>query len=144
DDLSAAGSQAIYILRVRAHRPDMPMLSNWIPHLSFTHLVLPDYLGSELPCRFAVSPEDRYRLLWAGDPAGFDQGRYMPSPWTGAPEQKIWPYSSSYEIGPAFFAQDSASPIGLSQAGVHNQSYWTGSNGTLGLRRIDEVAYPSQ
>lgn len=143
DDLSAASAQAVQILRRRAGRTDITPISAWIPHILFSHLVLADYMGTELPLRFAVSPGDRERLRWANDPAGFDRGIYTPNPGTGDNTFKRWPYSSSYELGPSFFSPDSGTNT-VTQANTTTTYQVTASPNTLGRRRLDEVAFPSQ
>ncbi|MBL8999872.1 MAG: hypothetical protein JNK25_01895 [Phycisphaerae bacterium] len=144
DALSAAAAQAVDILRRRGHRPDMPVIQGWIPHIKFWHLVLSDYLGSNLPMKAAVSPEDQPLSLWASDPAGFDRGQYPPQPSPGTGSQR-WPYSSSYEMGPAFYSSDfaSGSEGTISQSTTHN-TFVTGAGAVLGGRRLSEVVHPSQ
>lgn len=143
-DLSAAASQAIQILRRRAGRTDIPVITAWIPHILYSHLVLAEHMNAELPARFAVSPGDRNRLLWANDPAGFDRGIYQPMPDSpGTPTAKRWPYSSSYELGPAFSAPDSGTNA-ITQSNMSNTYVVTGAPNVMGNRLLSEVVFPSQ
>lgn len=143
-DTAAAGAQAVQILRRRAGRVDIPAISNWIPHILYSHLILAEHLNAELPARFAVSPADRHRSLWANDPEGFDQGIYVPNPGdVGTGPAKRWPYSSSYELGPSFSGPDSG-PNAITQSVQSNIYVTSGMPNSLGTRMISEVVFPSQ
>lgn len=144
DDLSAGAAQAVDIIRRRAGRTDMPVVSAWIAQVKYSHLVLADYLAASLPLRWAVSPEDKVLLQWSQDPAGFDQNQYPPQPAPGNGNQR-WPYSSSYEIGPAFYSPDYAVGIAgtVSQGSTHNTFMIAGGT-VLGTRRTTQIANPSQ
>lgn len=152
-DLQAAADQAICIIRERGNRPDITRISNWVPHVFYSHLALLDYLGEGLPSTWVVSPGDRKRLLWQqavtavpGDPntAYFGSG----CPLINSNEAKRWAYSSSYEMPPAWFSPDAmANGIStVSQNGVptHRQ-YLVGDSLTpFGRRTLSEVRFPSQ
>ena len=43
-DNEAAAHQAVWILQNRADRPDIGIITGWIPHVLYSHLVLNDYL----------------------------------------------------------------------------------------------------
>lgn len=143
NDLQAAANQAVHILRSRGGRLDIPVITGWIPHLFYSHLVLADYANMELPLRQAVSPGDRSRILWSGDPQGFDQCRFTPSPPCGDSTSKRWPYSSSYEYGPVFYSSDSGATA-ISQATGHNQYFVPGGPGVLVARTVPQTRHPSQ
>lgn len=141
DDLTAAASQAVDILRRRADRPDLPRPSGWFPHPLYSHLVLADYLGVALPMRFAISPEDSQRLAWANDPAGFQQGRYQPQP---SGSEMRWPYSSSYEMGAAFYSENWAVNPNSYITNSTSHSTWLITGSPFVIRRTAQVAFPSQ
>ena len=142
DPLTAAANQAVDIIRRRSGRSTFPTSAGWLPHLLYSHLVLVDYLGSELPARWAVSPADQVRQCWANDPVAFESGACTPAP---ASRAGRWAYSSSYEMGPAWFSNDYAvgSVSAISQGSSHN--IWSiPGTAVLGGRRLMEVAYPSR
>ncbi|MBS0197590.1 MAG: hypothetical protein JSR77_12620 [Planctomycetes bacterium] len=144
DDLSAASAQAVDIMRRRANRADIPLISSWIPHIKFSHLVLADYYAAALPLRWSISPEDERLQAWANDPAAFDRGQLTPQP-TPGPGTQRWPYSSTYEIGPAFYSPDYVvGAVGtVTQATTHSTYQILGGT-LLGRRRTAEIAYSSQ
>ncbi|MCH7961580.1 MAG: type II secretion system protein, partial [Planctomycetes bacterium] len=97
-----AVGQAIDIIRRRTGRDDFPLPQNWIPHVLYSHLILNDYLAQRLPEKMVVSPEDEHRINWQIDPVNnFDLGVWQPyqQPPRGRvpPDQKRWPYSSTYQ-----------------------------------------------
>jgi hypothetical protein len=142
DSTAAAANQAVDIIRRRGERPNFPVAANWLPHPIYNSLVLADYLASKLPAPWAVSPADSVRLCWASNPQAFEAGACNPSPSGLAPR---WPYSSSYELGPAWYSPDYA--VGnqqtISQGSTHSV-YQTPSGGALGGRRMTEVAFPAR
>jgi hypothetical protein len=144
NDLLAAADQAVDILRRRGERPDILKLTNWIPNIFNTHLVLVDFLQERLPDRDLLCPEDRPRRLWASDPHAFDaQGLppYPPAP-IGPPTNfgKVWPYSSSYLMVESTF---DLAPGGLTQLQDLLYLYYPGTI-RLGNTKISDVAFPSQ
>lgn len=140
-DLQAGANQAVDILRRRGGRTDIAPISGWIPQILYSHLVLSDYLDSELPQRYGACPEDTNRLCWQEDPLTYCQ-RCSPAPLDcGSNNSKRWPYSSSYYLTAAFFAPDSGMTITQGQS--HNQ-YVVPGNVVLGGRLLSEVAHPSQ
>ncbi|MFG0283252.1 MAG: hypothetical protein ACF8R7_02425 [Phycisphaerales bacterium JB039] len=140
-DLIAAAYQAIDILRRRG-RPDMPPIGGWIPHAQYSHLPLLDYLDRDIPDFNFVSPADANRLAWARDPAGFDAGAFLPLQPPPSDTSKRWPYSASFEQGPAFFDQGRSSSR-IAQGATQAQ-YLIPGTAVLGAWRISDVAYPSQ
>lgn len=143
--IEAAAFQAVHIIRTRSEQPYFPHIVGWFPHLRYSHLVLLDYLESRLPQRFVAAPEDHLRLLWQADPINIYP--YLPPHQRpGGPASERWPYSSSYELPPAFYSQDASGPNGTTvsqDAGFSQHTYWTGTL-PLGGRRLSEIAFPSQ
>lgn len=147
DQSSAAAAQAVDLLRRRG-RPDMPVMSTWLPLALYFHLPLADYLGVDPLLRFAVSPGDANRLHWSNDIPGFENGDYLPlQPDPTDPTSKRWPYSSSYKLPLAFGSPDAVTTrSGAIVPGGSTQFFMTiGSPPwNLGGRRVSEVNYPSQ
>jgi prepilin-type N-terminal cleavage/methylation domain-containing protein len=153
DDNMAARFQMSDIIRRRGDRPDMPNFGslNLFPYLTYSHLVLIDYMAFDLPNLVTINPDDKDRLKWAADPVGHDQGVYQPNLIQGGgpvsdPNDKRHPYGASYRIVPA--AVD-LSPPGTRLApypGAHGSVLiFPGANGTkLGGRKLSDVSYPSQ
>jgi prepilin-type N-terminal cleavage/methylation domain-containing protein len=143
NDLIAAADQAVDILRRRADREDIQKISNWIPHVFTTHLVVIDFLTSRLPTPEVVCPEDRVVRAWAKDPRGFDNKQVVPYPGgpigPGTNFGKIWPYGSSYFTVPASFDRR---PGGLWQ-GEDLLYYYIPNRTKLGGNKIGDVVFPS-
>lgn len=143
NDLTAAADQAVDILRRRADRPDFPNLTNWIPHISGTHLVVLDFLNARLPDKQVICPEDAHRNAWARDPRAFDQQAVIPYPggMIGPPRAfgKIWPYSSSYYTVVASFERI---PGGLTQLQDLLYLYYP-NRIRLGGNKLGDVVFPS-
>ncbi len=151
-DLQACANQAVDILHRRADRGPganhIMIITGWIPHVYYSHLVLQDYLGSILPEKLVVSTGDRGRQAWSSDPIGFEQGLYNPSPWDGTNSAKRWPYSSSFHSTTASF-DDSVGKNQtfwnkrITQAGAHNL-YAVPNDCSLGRRKLADVGYPAK
>ncbi|HLO39795.1 MAG TPA: type II secretion system protein, partial [Phycisphaerales bacterium] len=143
NDLIAAAAQAVDILRRRADREDIQKLSNWIPNIANTHLVLVDFLQEKFPEQTILCPEDKVRTRWAMDPRGFDAKLLPPYPkgaiGPGTNFGKIWPYSSSYVIVPASF---DLIPGGLTQ--LEDLLYlYNPAKIKLGPAKLADVQFPS-
>ncbi len=146
DDLAAAASQAVDIMRRRGGRDTtIPQIPNWIPHVLYTHLVLQDYLAQRLPEKMVVCPEDRNRLNWQ-DWRAYEARAFMPYQPDPTNYGKRWPYSSSYQIVPASYAADTVNQGGtVIQAASHFTYQLVGTTrNSLGRRRIGDVHFPSQ
>ncbi|MBC7773315.1 MAG: hypothetical protein H7210_12525, partial [Pyrinomonadaceae bacterium] len=151
-DLQAAANQAICILR-RQGRRDIQQITGWIPHIQYNHLALADYLGEQLPSRLFVSPGDRFRLEWQDaltrNPANPRQGFFDLTcrPFGNSNNESRWPYSSSYEMPPAFFSPDAAmnGVQTIGQGPDSHRTYTIGSQSMpLGRRILSEIRHPSQ
>jgi hypothetical protein len=150
DDTQAAANQAVDIIRRRTGRTDLTPIPGWLPNLFYSHLVLADYLEESLPARQYVSPGDHNRLAWQTDPVNlYCQLPNRPGFPSCVSADARWPYSSSYELGVAFWCPDGtySGPNGqvgtVSQAQQHNQ-FIIGGNTPLGRRLMSEVTFPSQ
>ncbi|MCH7792140.1 MAG: type II secretion system protein [Planctomycetes bacterium] len=148
-----AAKQAVDIIRRRTGRDNFPLPAAWIPHVLYTHLVLNDYLAQRLPEKMVVNPEDEHRLNWQIDPInnhdlGVWQPYQEPQGETGPvpPDQKRWPYSSSYQVVPASYDPEQSRWSGerfpLSQGGS-SHSYNTTDVNRLGNLRMSSVSFPA-
>lgn len=143
---SAAANQAWHILRTRTGRPEWfgSTPPNWVPHILYSHLVLLDYLDTNLPHHSVVSPEDRIRLLWQQDPyEGFEALGENQRPVPIILANRRWPFSSSYELAPAFYSPD-VTPTIEQGGGTDHNVYLTPTGTELGRRRLTEIAFPAQ
>jgi hypothetical protein len=148
-DLAAASAQAIDLIRRRASFPAMPYVSSWLPHVSYGHLVLADYLDTSLPMNVFVSPGDRNRRRWAENPAAFRAGQLFPQPDPQDLGNARWIYSSSYEVQPAFWSPDAVTPTTVAVVqGPNHYSFQIASSGSTGsgqltARPLTQVQFPS-
>ena len=143
-DVEAGANQAVDILRRVAGREDIPKITSWFSHLLYSHLMLYEYLDLEggVPSRAFISPGDANRLLWAGDPAGFDEGKFGLKQPTPSAANKRFPYSASYQLSTSFY-DISAVNDRIYQSGVHS-AYITSTDTLLGGKLISATAFPSQ
>jgi len=144
DDLVAASDQAVDILRRRADRPDFPKLTNWLPHIANTHLVLLDFLNARLPDPQVLCPEDRYRIAWGREPDLFQKKMVIPYPGgpfgAGSAFGNVWPYSASYNN---VMASSERSVGGIFQGTQLLYYYYPGLI-KMGGNKLSDVTFPSQ
>lgn len=146
DDMTAAKNQMVYIIRSRGDRPQFPQLTlALIPHMTYSHLVLQDYLAQVLPDPMVLSPDDVNRSRWGKDPLGYDQGLYQPNLGTSIPASPNWrhPYGASYRVQISTIDNN---PIGLrcepsGQTGT--VLVYNATNGGFGNRKLANVESPS-
>lgn len=153
-DNEAAINQAVDILRRRAEMPSFPMITNWIPHIKYSHLVLMDYLQARLPEKMLACPSDRNLASWQSQALGVvdNPGSLTPTP-TGANTGQLvrLPFSSSYDLVPFAIAPDrgtATSPtvsyaVTAGPAGPAHATYRVPGDVNLGQRRLSEVAQPA-
>ncbi|TVQ62401.1 MAG: prepilin-type N-terminal cleavage/methylation domain-containing protein [Phycisphaerales bacterium] len=149
-DVRAAAAQATAIVRSRTGREDIDVPASWIPHVSYGHLVLQDYLAARLPERAVVSSADRTRLLWQEDPINFlDLGLAGPDP---DDRSWRWPYSASFQFTPASYCYYQSVRGGRAadarrvQPGSSHRTYNTGRGedaARLGGLRFTQAAFPA-
>jgi prepilin-type N-terminal cleavage/methylation domain-containing protein len=150
EDMQAARYQMVDIIRRRGDRPLFPNMAATalFPHLTYSHLVLIDYMAYDLPNMITTNPEDRDRVKWVADPLGYDQGLYTPNLGTSIAPSDLWrhPYGASYRIVPAAVDLSNAGTRMFPYPPSHNSVYYyTGLNGTrLGGRKLGDISYPSQ
>jgi prepilin-type N-terminal cleavage/methylation domain-containing protein len=144
-DNQAACNQMVWLIRSRGDRPDMPIIpggpGGLFPYLTYSHLVLQDYLSQKLPDKSVINPEDKYREQWSGDPLGYDAGLYSPNLGVGG-ANKRHPYGASYRLIPASYDKNIAGQrVGPGTDSAHVTLSMTGQ---FGNRKLSEVANPSQ
>lgn len=148
-DNDAAAHQAVWILQNRAYRPDIGIITGWIPHVLYSHLVLNDYLQQRLPERMVACPEDRLRLRWQDSvfpdwDGFFDLIPDVERPAGETNNEKRWPYSSSYTLVPAAYSPDQM--LGgvptVQQADRHNYYFIGDARTRLGNRKLADVRFP--
>jgi prepilin-type N-terminal cleavage/methylation domain-containing protein len=138
-DQQAAADQAVWIIRYRGDRPDMPQRTGWVAASLYSHLVINDYLAQRLPEPMVACPEDRARNLWHTDPRNYATNFAPLIPNSPHP---TWAYSSSYV--PPVSAWDSSRPADrVTQGGTHGTYGIT--NGTrYGGLMLTSVNFPAQ
>ena len=142
-DMRAAVAQVADFMRYRGGgRPDFPYIYHWFPYVSYSHIPLYDYLDQQVPALWGVSPSDRWRLEWAKDPQQFDQGEFLPNQPKPGSDNKRWPYSSSYQLPPAFYDLANAGRR-VSQADTEN-NWFVPQNSELRGTRLSRTWFPSQ
>jgi prepilin-type N-terminal cleavage/methylation domain-containing protein len=151
-DLAAASAQAIDIIRRRTSRDSgptmMPVITLWIPHVLYSHLVLQDYLASRLPEKLVVCPEDRNRTRWQNWQQ-FNANAFAPLQPNGTVQANWrWPYSTSYQIVPAAYSNDSIKQGSTVMQATSHSTYQQVGNplrqNELGKRKLFQVMFPSQ
>jgi prepilin-type N-terminal cleavage/methylation domain-containing protein len=144
-DSLAACAQMAYIIRTRGDRTqaDSPVYTGLFPYLTYSHLVLQDYLSQKIPDKTVINPEDKNRDLWSSDPKGYDAGLYTPNLTTGGGMNARHPYGASYRIVAA--AVDKGR-VGSRVAPVPANSgqILVSTANNLGDRKLTDIANPSQ
>jgi prepilin-type N-terminal cleavage/methylation domain-containing protein len=113
----------------------------WIPHVSYTHLVLMDYMSTRQPEPVAICPEDKFRAQWQKEVEAFRDG--TPSSPIPAPQFGRWPFSSSFMTPTAMSGADGG-PEAIHQATTHMFWYAPTAPNVLGKRKLGDVTFPSQ
>jgi hypothetical protein len=143
DRIAAAKYQMVDIIRRRTGRTTFPSMSgsNLVVNVSYSQLVLLDYLDAPIPGRlFAAAGDARWN--WANDPLGYDAGLYTPNLGIGGDNARH-PYGGSFK--PSFGFIES-SPIGsrMEPYPFSTASVSISTAVTLAGRPLSEVAFPSQ
>ncbi len=134
NDVAASAAQGVAILRRNGFSvEDQP---NWVPHVSFSNIVLLDYLGTSQLSPLTLSPGDRVRAFIRDNLiAGIPQPTYVPRP-------SVAPFVSSYQLPPAFYATDRETFTNyVRQADTHDNYF---ADGRMGGQRFDQVLHPSR
>jgi len=153
DDMTATQWQQTELLRRITGRVDGPnkILSNLntMPHRRFNHLVLFDYLSSQLPEQIAACPEDRNLILSQGDP--LDESLWATTgPYNNETQfnatnvKQRYPYSSSYQTIPYAWAPDgqyNGTPYVQPVATTSHLFQVLNVQGAHGKRKYSQVAF---
>ncbi|MGD9689656.1 MAG: prepilin-type N-terminal cleavage/methylation domain-containing protein [Phycisphaerales bacterium] len=151
-DLLASGAQALDIIRRRS-QPEcvgMPVQTNWIPHPTYSHLVLMDFLSARLPEPMLHNPSDKFRQNMSEEyRTAPNQLQYCLSlPGRMGDIRQTWPFSSSYQFAPASYMPDKEGYDGGFLRQGDDQIYYNYNGGTgryrLGGRSLNEVIFPAQ
>jgi prepilin-type N-terminal cleavage/methylation domain-containing protein len=145
NDNDAAVMQMVYIIRKRGDRPAMPFFTGLFPFLTYSHLVLQDYLSQNIPDPMVINPDDPNRTRWSKDPAGYDQGLYQPNLGTSVPPSANWrhPYGASYRVVPSAI---DGNPVGTRcepSGSTGTVLIYLVANGGFGNRKLSNVSSPS-
>lgn len=152
-DNGAAANQAVDIFRRLGGREDIQPITGWIPHVLYSHLVLIDYVGEQLPADIFISPADRVRQAWAEDPATFGNGSFVEAGFgdNGNADAR-WAYSSSYVTPTAHYDLLQSSQVRSNGAFVQSRirqsantdRFQVPASAKLGGVKLTTVAFPSQ
>ncbi len=156
DDMDAAMWQQTEILRRITGRINgaNKILNNLVtmPHRRYNHLVLFDYLSSQMPEQIASCPEDRELLLSQADP-------YDDTLWHGQSDynneshfanprvRQRYPYSSSYQTIPYVWAPDgqiNGTPYVYPNPVSSHTFYVVNVSGAHGKRKYSQVTFAGQ
>lgn len=158
-DGTAALIQAAEIVRTHTGREDLDppgiCLQGQFPYPLYTPLVLADggHLSDGVTGMVTVCPEDTNRAQWRTEPVNFREiFEEVPDAYFSLVWEKMWPYSSSYEVVPATYDHFGSS-FDLYEYGVRrirqgqtHVDYFTPPLGNrLGSgQKMAKVAFPSQ
>ncbi|MFN0133371.1 MAG: type II secretion system protein [Phycisphaerales bacterium] len=144
DNLQAARNHMVYIIRNRGDRPTFPVMTlALIPHMTYTHLAMQDYMAQNLPDPTVVCPSDDNRLRWNADPKGYDQGLYQPNLGSSLAASDLWrhPYGASYRVVTAFI--DNSAQGSRVYQGTSSGNVFVPGTARFGKRKISDVSQPA-
>jgi len=147
DDLQAAASQAIDIMRRRipVTAADLPRPGNWIPQILYNHLALVEDQDWPLPTQNVLCTEDVARNRWTKSWQGFVSGSAAPYAGGGGTPAGInrrWFGSASFNFVPASMSTDSGSSA-IRNAGSHRFYGNIVNPNVVGKRRYSDVQNPT-
>lgn len=132
NDVIAAAAQANVILRRNGFGATES--GSWIPHVTYSHLVLLEHMGESLLSPLSVSPAD---FATINARATIPTGSQPP-----LTRQSLLPFRTSYQLPPAFYAADQSSATQrINQFDTHSQYLAVGA---MGNQRFDQVHHPSR
>ncbi len=157
DPVDAAQYQNTDILRRQTGRRTgarkIRNLTNLFVHRRYTHFVMLDYAGDQVPTPISACPEDKNTITWASDPEEFEnngpypagEGQQFGGSGPNDPLVQRWPYSSTYQVVPAAWSQDQARGGRDTVAPVDNTTnLYTPGTLPIGGRSYNDVSFTSQ
>ena len=160
DPVAAVGFQNTDILRRQTGRRTGPRnIRNFnsgtiFVQRRYTHFIMLDYAGDQVPTPISACPEDKNTISWASDPEGFEENGPYPTragdeqfsnPTPSNPVVQRWPYSSTYQAIPASWSQDQARGTETTVAPVAGTSnLYTRGTQPFGGRSYNDVSFTSQ
>lgn len=151
EDIRASAYQAVHLIRSlddRVGANGMPIPSNWIANVQYSHLALVEYLGASPLADWTADPGDRVRLAWKNDPVNkFDEGYWLPYQPAPTPVHRKFPYSSSYRTVPAAWDVNQSNlrrgeGVRIEQSGWSN-TYQIPQGHEFGGLTLADVSFPS-
>lgn len=120
---------------------DLPPFSDRLPQRRYSHLVMLEHMGRQLPAQVAACPGDSKQIAWQRD----IKLEYETPPENSGSEHfaAFVPFASSYQASPASFSPDKW-PTFKQANSEHNLFSTEGFPFKLGGRRGGEVQFPSQ
>jgi prepilin-type N-terminal cleavage/methylation domain-containing protein len=155
-DINAAMAQQTDLLRRRTGREDgdYKILNNWttMPHRRFNHLIVFDYLSSQLPEAIAACPEDRGLVFSQLDPLDDTLWASADPQYSAdiagsfnAPEvRQRWPFASTYQTIPNAWAPDGPDRVYVWPHTTTHLFWVLNEDGWTGRRHLSEVVFASQ
>ena len=156
-EVEACGWQNTDIARRRTGRATgarkIRPVTDLFVHRRYTHFVMLDYAGDQMPSPIAACPEDKNLITWAEDPLLFEEtGPYPQAP--GDPQFEgngqndpiiqRWAYSSSYQTVPASWSQDQARGQTTVAPAPDTSNLFDPGTADLGGRSFNQVSFSSQ
>lgn len=148
-EMQAMADQAADIMNRRGGAM-LNRVMDWYPGPYYSHLTLLDHLDASITPEFVVAPEDDKRRRWQSNPSNIANLPLTDRPDSPAASLQRWGFSSSYELGPAFYEADARwYPSSTSFADTvdqHGQAHnrWHVPSRRIGGRFAHEVSFPSQ
>ena len=131
-----AAVEAVLIIRAQSGRPELPFQGNWVPHVLYNYLALASWLNLDLPDERFISSGDEKLLLWASDPANWNQHG------EAAPRSPLSPYRTSFQMPPAYWSYPWSGSNAIANASQGHSLYIIPSSVQLGPRSRSEVRFP--
>jgi len=156
-EVEATGWQNTDIVRRRTGRATgerkIRPVRDLFVHRRYTHFVMLDYMGDQMPAPVAACPEDKNLIGWASDPLLFEETGPYPQAEGDAqfegsgindPLVQRWAYSSSYQTVPASWSQDQARGQTTVAPASDTSNLFDPGTADLGGRSYNEVSFTSQ
>ncbi len=153
-DDHAATNQALDIIRRHDNRTDIAAIAKGVfpyPMYSILPMIDGGYIDGPVTSNAPVCPEDIHRQLWRTNPREYGL-IFDPVPaYAMANRNKIWPYSSSYQLVPAAYdtyANQWRTPRNpawrVAQSGQNHREYNSSPWAKFEGQRVSSVSFPSQ